>query len=267
MKIEYLDHMGSDIMVLNEARQSFNKRKPLDAPITEQDKSLLRFLARGFDQAGWDFLTDALIEAAKDEEAGLGGRETIQQIMWILRTKPQHFAPFAHPQVSFQLTAPLFMARQLWKAHIGAVGGDCGYAAWSEQSFRYRDAEGYYIPNITEWQVRPDNLKQGRSDQAADVPPHVHCTVDDMLHDNLVMYKTLREDYNVAPEQARLLLPAAAETTWTWTGSLMFFARVCYQRLDVDAQKDTQEFMKPLAEKMAELFPYSWETLTTGDIK
>lgn len=260
MQVEYLSHMGTDRTVLNAARASFNKAQPDDAPITEKDKSLLRFLARGFDQDSWLDIKTRTIDAVMHHKWG-----DLEEIMWLLRTKPTHFIPFAHPQLSFRITAPLAMARQLWKAHIGVVGGDCGYAAWSEQSYRYVEAQEMWLPK--EWRKRADNVKQGSSDEEADIAPNDILTVEEAMESSWAAYKCLRVKYGVAPEQARLVLPACTETTWVWTGSLMFFARVIYQRLDADAQKETQELVKPIAEKCAELFPYSWEALTTGDIK
>jgi thymidylate synthase (FAD) len=269
MQVEYLSHMGTDRTVLNAARASFNKAQPDDAPITEKDKSLLRFLARGFDQESWDKIRDDFFDVCRDHDEGLiDGRafhEEMQNLMWLLRTKPSHFIPFAHPQLSFRITAPLAMARQLWKAHIGVVGGDCGYAAWSEQSYRYVEAQEMWLPK--EWRKRADNVKQGSSDEPADVNLYDVLEIEHVTDENWRLYKYMTVECGVAPEQARLVLPACTETTWVWTGSLMFFARVVYQRLDADAQKETQELVKQIADKCAELFPYSWEALTTGDIK
>jgi len=261
VQVQYLQHMGSDRTVLNAARASYNKEAPENAPINDKDKSLLLFLARGFDAASWDFYRDVLIAAAKDDN-----REIISEVMWLLRTKPTHFVPFAHPQISFRITAPLALARQLWKAHIGVVGGDCGYAAWSEESFRYLDKHAEaYLP--TEWRKRADNTKQGSSTEVVELMASDDLAVFRLREDSRIVYDMLVKDYEIAPEQARLTLLAGVETTWIWTGSLMFFARVCYQRLDNDAQTETRLLVKPIAAKLAELFPYSWEALTTGDIK
>jgi len=67
---------------------------------------------------------------------------------------------------------------------------------------------------------------------------------------------------SVAPEQARMILPQNMMTEWYWTGSLMFFARVCAQRLDPHAQAETSEVARQIADVVRPLFPVSWLALT-----
>lgn len=66
----------------------------------------------------------------------------------------------------------------------------------------------------------------------------------------------------VAPEQARMVLPQNMQTEWIWTGSVMFFARVCKQRLDPHAQQESQEIAKLISDCVQPLFPASWAALT-----
>ena len=54
------------------------------------------------------------------------------------------------------------------------------------------------------------------------------------------MYNKLIEA-NVAPEQARAVLPLNTYTNWIWSGTLFAFARVCKLRLDDHAQKETRD--------------------------
>lgn len=65
----------------------------------------------------------------------------------------------------------------------------------------------------------------------------------------------------VAPEQARMVLPQNTMTEWWWTGSLMFFARVCYQRLDAHAQQETREIAEAIAAAVPSQFQHSWKAL------
>lgn len=123
MHVHYISHMGSDRMVLNAARASFDKHSDSEE-ITEGDKSLLVFLATGLTREERNNLIRDVFLA--------DGDQAIWDLLWSFKQKASHFAPFTHPQVSFRVTAPLAIARQLWKSHIGATGGDSGYAAWSE---------------------------------------------------------------------------------------------------------------------------------------
>ena len=78
-------------------------------------------------------------------------------------------------------------------------------------------------------------------------------------------YERLLE-YGVAPEQARLVLPMAMVTEWYWTGSLYAFARVCRERLALDAQAETRAVAEGIAAAMAVAFPVSWPALMGGAI-
>jgi thymidylate synthase ThyX len=58
----------------------------------------------------------------------------------------RHFAPFTHVMLTLEIEAPLAIARQLWRSHVGATGGDAGYPGWSEASLRYIEADSFYMP-------------------------------------------------------------------------------------------------------------------------
>ena len=76
----YLDHMGSDLSVVNAARVSFGKKSSMDEDnmgvwhLKDKDKKLIRYLA-----------------------------------------KHKHLSPFGHAFASFHVKAPIFVARQLVK--------------------------------------------------------------------------------------------------------------------------------------------------------
>lgn len=46
MTAKLIDHMGSDVTVVNAARVSFNKRSPKSKPISEKDAKLINYLAQ-----------------------------------------------------------------------------------------------------------------------------------------------------------------------------------------------------------------------------
>ena len=79
IKAEYINHLGSDLTVVNSARVSFNKESTLeDGSLPEKDRKLIQYLARH-----------------------------------------KHFTPFTHPQVSIRETVPIFVARQRFKHVVG----------------------------------------------------------------------------------------------------------------------------------------------------
>jgi len=79
IKVTYVDHMGSDLSVVNAARVSFGKKSdwegfPVDKKLSERDARLIAYLAR-----------------------------------------ENHKSPFNHAFATFHVKAPVFVARQLVK--------------------------------------------------------------------------------------------------------------------------------------------------------
>jgi thymidylate synthase (FAD) len=82
------------------------------------------------------------------------------------------------------------------------------------------------------------------------------------VESSLALYNEMIEA-GVAPEQARMVLPQSMYTEWYWTGSLSAYARMCKQRLDPHAQKETRDIAVMINDIIQPLFPISWEALTT----
>lgn len=86
IKAELIDHLGSDLTVVNAARVSFSKESSWDyedgkqsnCTLTEKDQKLVHYLARH-----------------------------------------NHFTPFTHPQITLRETVPIFVARQRFKHVVG----------------------------------------------------------------------------------------------------------------------------------------------------
>ena len=107
MEVTLVDHMGSDLSVVNAARVSFSKTSqwetipeagPTPGLLKEGDEKLIKFLA-----------------------------------------KHDHWSPFGHASMQFHIKAPVFVARQLVKHQVGLV--------WNEVSRRYVDYEPeFYEP-------------------------------------------------------------------------------------------------------------------------
>ena len=221
--VTLLDHMGSDLTVVNAARVSFDKEslfewdhEELCLKLSDADARLVKYLARH-----------------------------------------DHWSPFAHTSVQFRVKAPIFVARQLVKHQVGGV--------WNEVSRRYVDSEPeFYIP--AEWRGRPDgSVKQG-SGEPVSYQLLVEAVVKKTTADALATYNALLSG-GIAPEMARMVLPQNTMTEWYWTGSLMFWARVCRQRLDVHAQAESRQVALLVSQHMRKLFPVSWDVLMNPNKK
>jgi len=128
--VTYIDHMGSDLSVVNAARVSFGKKsealgtsgvegEPMTPILSDPDKRLIKYLA-----------------------------------------KHKHMSPFGHAFASFHVKAPIFVARQLVKHK---------FLRWNEISRRYVDDEPeFYEPD--EWRGRADDKKQGSAGAVESVP-------------------------------------------------------------------------------------------------
>jgi thymidylate synthase (FAD) len=221
--VQYVDHLGDDLTVVNAARVSFHKESDWDSDanwkgmrlkvLSEKDKKLIGYLA-----------------------------------------KHKHWTPFAHPQITLRIKAPIFVRTQLFKHKVGFTE--------NEVSRRYvSDPPSVYFPR---WRGKPTNgAKQGSEDfmpiddDYNTVNRHYEMTVREAL----LTYDELLKR-GVAPEQARSVLPQGTYTEWWWTGSLSAFARVYTQRSDPHAQWECQEYAKAISTIIQPLFPQSWNALT-----
>jgi thymidylate synthase (FAD) len=221
--VDYVAHMGDDLMVVNAARVSFAKESELETietpdgtknVMSEKDKKLIKYLA-----------------------------------------EHKHWTPFAHPQITLRIKAPISIRTQLFKHKVGFVE--------NEVSRRYVSNEPeFYNPM---WRSKPINgAKQGSE---APVPlgsdEYNLCNIaySFIVNEALDTYNRLLSK-GIAPEQARFVLPQGAYTEWYWTGSLAAYARVYKQRMDPHAQWEVQQYANAIGKIIAPLFPVSWDVLT-----
>lgn len=238
MKVTLIDHMGSDLTVVNAARVSFDKQSDWIQP-----------------EAIWG--------------EGCTLKEPDQKLIKYLATHG-HWTPFAHPQVQLHIKAPIFVARQLGKHQVGMV--------WNEVSRRYVDSEPeFYTPSKwrgrpldkkqgSSGEIVSLSHEEGLEDIWGTIDNNWHPT----LHIQYNIEQNALDQYNwllqsgVAPEQARMILPQNTYTEWYWTSSLSGWARVYNLRIKEDTQEETREIAKQIGEIVGPLFPVSWEALTNG---
>ncbi len=167
--------------------------------------------------------------------------------------KHNHWTPFAHPQITLRVKAPISIRTQLFKHKQGFVE--------NEISRRYvSDGPAIYNPR---WRSSPTNgAKQGSEDFLECGDNYNTCnTVYDMaIKEAIIAYNTLLAR-GVAPEQARFVLPQGTYTEWWWTGSLAAYARVCKLRSDSHAQWEVQQYADAIGKVVSNLFPVSWQAL------
>jgi len=223
INVTYIDHMGSDLSVVNAARVSFGKKsealgtsgvegEPMTPILNDPDKRLIKYLA-----------------------------------------KHKHMSPFGHAFASFHIKAPIFVARQLVKHK---------FLRWNEISRRYVDDEPeFYEPD--EWRGRADDKKQGSSDTAAVFMENgqvISSVATSHKLRSLTLYQNMIHA-GVCPEQARMVLPQSTMTEWYWSGSLDALADMCNLRCKEDTQLETRLVANEVCNSMHKLFPLSWKAL------
>jgi thymidylate synthase (FAD) len=225
IEVTYLDHMGTDLAVVNAARVSFKK------------------------QSDWYFDQDYMRPV---------GLTAVDQRLLKYLASHHHFSPFTHCYLKFHVKAPIFVARQLQKHRVGLSwwdDEDANSLSWNEVSRRYVSEEPeFFEPDY--WRAKADNVKQGSSELGVDDQEFVNRINSYQDNDYMEVLSA-----GVCPEQARMVLPQSTMTEWIWSGSLFGFIRVCKQRLDAHSQRETQEVAKQLAPVIHQYFPYSYEAL------
>lgn len=123
MSVELIDHMGSDLSVVNAARVSMHK------------------------ESGWEF------DHANGETTMRLPDKDAKLIKYL--AEHNHWTPFGHAFASFRIKAPIFVARQLVKHQVGLV--------WNEVSRRYVDEEPEFWFPVEWRGRPEGSIKQGSS--------------------------------------------------------------------------------------------------------
>ena len=232
ISVEYIQHVGSDLMVANAARVSFDKESEWDVSSAPK------------------FIGDEQINILSDKDGKL--------INYLARHK--HFSPFNHNFITTRIKAPIFVARQLVKHK---------FMPWNEVSRRYVDDEPeFYKPEY--WRANADNVKQGSSYDEVNGVSFLRVDYgsaglfEDYLGLALDNYKHLLAQ-GVCAEQARMVLPQNMMTTWYWSGTLGAYCDMLRLRLDPHTQAESRIVAEKVKEIITPLFPVSVPALL--DIK
>ena len=221
--VTYVNHMGSDLTVVNAARVSFGK------------------------QSDW-------LPRVHNGEAKVLSQRDIKLIKYLAKHK--HISPFGHCFASFHVKAPVFVARQLVK-HKFLRWNEISRRYVDEEP------EIYYPPNDVWRGRSADKKQGSDGEIDLKYPAKDGFLLDALIEGNEWQLKLYRQliDEGVAPEQARMVLPQSMMTEWYWSGSLDAFADMCHLRCKPDTQAETREVAEKIEDLMMNRFPVSWEAL------
>lgn len=187
-------------------------------------------------------------------------------IRYLARSEPTHWAPFSHVIASFRITAPLFIARQWYRHHVGVSRGEDMEPGWSEVSRRYvrGEPEFYWFDQLRHSPT--GGVKQGSGDA---LPSGQNLAALAVIRETFKQcasaYRILLEDFDVCPEQARAVLPTGTMVRWSETGSLWYWVRFLKHRTEGTAQKEIRDYAAVIEEHLRELFPISMHQAMEND--
>ena len=174
----------------------------------------------------------------------------------------KHTSPFRHAAMTFEVYAPLVVARQWWKYAVSSSHVD-DQNGWNESSRRYiTENEEFYLPKGWEWRSKPENSKQGSGKPLTeDIGGYFTNKLFDLTETGTKLYREAM-DAGIAPEQARLFLPAyGMYVRWRWTVSLHGILNFLEQRLEHDAQYEIREYAEAVKELTKQSFPQTYSTV------
>lgn len=170
--------------------------------------------------------------------------------------REDHSSPLRQAAVTFEVYAPLMVARQWYKYAVASAHME-DQNGWNESSRRYVTEEPvFYIPDATEWRVMPENKKQG-SGLPIDSRLGAIATQQllDYVDEGVKAYEYWMK-IGICAEQARLFLPAyGMYVRWYWTASLGAVIHMLNQRMAHDAQKEIQDYALAVYEHLNVGFP------------
>ena len=224
--------------------------KIMPEPVKVLDEGYVRLV----DTLGDDLSVVNAARVSYDKEKDTFDDKDAKLLKFLLRE--QHTSPFRHAALTFEVYAPLFVARQWWKYAVASTHVD-EQNGWNESSRRYiTEDEKFYIPLPHEWRSKPENSKQGSGEPVDEQigGKHFHRLAEMVVAGTEAYHDALND--GVAPEIARLFLPAyGMYVRWRWTVSLQGVLTFLDQRLEHDAQYEIQKYAEAVLKLTKNAYP------------
>jgi len=224
----------------------------------DMDQNIIKVLDKGYVRLVNIMGTELdIVNSARvsfDKEVSSLSDSDISLINFLIKHK--HDSTLRHCVMTFEVYAPLMIARQWWKHHISSSHVD-SQNGWNESSRRYvTENEQFYIPLPGEWRSAPENSKQGSGEAVDSVTGAImYMHLIKMVEQGQKYYEEALH-LGVAPEQARLLLPAyGMYVRWRWTTSLNAALHFLSLRLGHGAQSEIVQYAEAVNSIVESKFP------------
>lgn len=220
--VRLVNHMGSDLTVVNAARVSYAKQSE---ELSQKDIRLIQFLAREGHTSPF--------------------RHAVIQL--------EIYAPL--------MVARQWWKYVVGSAHYEGTGDSLEAWNESSRRY-ITEEPAFYLPAAEEWRSAPENSKQGSGSLVSwELGEKYTKELMDYNDLGLQKYEAALSD-GICAEQARLFLPAyGLYVRWYWTASLQSAAHFLQQRLEHDAQKEIQDYAKAVLSIVKTLFPVAADEL------
>lgn len=211
-----------------------------------------------------DIVNSARVSYDKESKLREDGSLTIndQKLLNFL-IEHKHDSTLRHAGFTFEVYAPLMIARQWYKHAVSSTHLE-DQLGWNESSRRYvTENEEFYIPGANEWRSAPANSKQGSGAPILDGKgQYFTMSLNNYIAEGEELYKRAMLE-GVAPEQARLFLPAyGMYVRWRWTTSLNAVLHFLSLRMGEGAQSEIADYAEVVNLLVKEKFPSTvnaWE--------
>lgn len=265
----YFENKDDAAMAYNEAALKFhgefaNLNKILGGIVMSNKERKINVLDKGYVRHLATFGSDLDVvnnaRASYDKESKELTEGDKRLIAFLAREN--HMSPFRSPRISFEVYAPLVVARQWWRYAIDSQHIEDG-TPWSESSRRYiTEKTEFYLPGKDQWRSAPANSKQGSgAPLSAEQGLKWTQALEEIYLQGEKAYEKAMEA-GIAAEQARLFLPAyGLMVRWRYTASLQSICHFLNQRLKHDAQKEIYDYAVAVLEIVRQDFPVSAQHL------
>ena len=185
--------------------------------------------AKLIDCMGNDFtpIKQARISYNKDLEEQSKDLELLERLLNL-----KHMVPFEHITLTFDVTMPVFVQRQLVKYRL---------SSWSEVSRRYTrydKDDSFFMPDFT-------NYQNGKEIEI----------IMSEIYDKIISAYDKLIELGLKKEDQRMVLPVSYFTQVIWTMNMREFIHIMDQRLDNHQQWETREIVNLMVNQVKEKFP------------
>jgi thymidylate synthase (FAD) len=246
--VRYIEHYGSDERVIDAARLSTGKGflgwGPIDTgkPCTScaNGNAVSECPNRVVTKGHW----------CADGRIFKHGDERLLNYLW----KNQHTSCFEQCGLSFEIQAPIFVIRQIFRHRTMRV---------NEHSGRYsKMPDTNYVPTVERCMLVDTQNNQANAEENSQIL--TEASAQEWLRELDIAYSICDNIYRsglrrgIPKELARIIVPVARTTRARISVDLHNLLKFLKLRLHKTAQWETQEYSKAVGKFVAELFPRTW---------